>query len=162
MFKNKINRYFFSEILRSFFIVLLSLSVIAWVARSVNFLDLIVEDGYSVNTYFFFSSLNLLGIITKFIPLSFLIALMIFILKEIQENEFLILWSSGLDKIKIVNLFILVSFGIIGVNLIFSNFISPNALNKSRNLLAKDGFNSFLNTIRVQNLMTHLKILLFR
>ena len=71
MFKNKINRYFFSEILRSFFIVLLSLSVIAWVARSVNFLDLIVEDGYSVNTYFFFSSLNLLGIITKFIPLSF-------------------------------------------------------------------------------------------
>ena len=75
---------------------------------------------------------------------------MIFILKEIQENEFLILWSSGLDKIKIVNLFILVSFGIIGVNLIFSNFISPNALNKSRNLLAKDGFNSFLNTIRVQ------------
>lgn len=150
MFKNKINRYFFSEILRSFFIVLLSLSVIAWVARSVNFLDLIVEDGYSVNTYFFFSSLNLLGIITKFIPLSFLIALMIFILKEIQENEFLILWSSGLDKIKIVNLFILVSFGIIGVNLIFSNFISPNALNKSRNLLAKDGFNSFLNTIRVQ------------
>jgi len=150
MFKNKINRYFFSEILRSFFIVLLSLSVIAWVARSVNFLDLIVEDGYSVNTYFFFSSLNLLGIITKFIPLSFLIALMIFILKEIQENEFLILWSSGLNKIKIVNLFILVSFGIIGVNLIFSNFISPNALNKSRNLLAKDGFNSFLNTIRVQ------------
>ena len=150
MFKSKINRYFFSEILRSFFIVLLSLSVIAWVARSVNFLDLIVEDGYSVNTYFFFSSLNLLGIITKFIPLSFLIALMIFILKEIQENEFLILWSSGLDKIKIVNLFILVSFGIIGVNLIFSNFISPNALNKSRNLLAKDGFNSFLNTIRVQ------------
>ena len=150
MFKNKINRYFFSEILRSFFIVLLSLSVIAWVARSVNFLDLIVEDGYSVNTYFFFSSLNLLGIITKFIPLSFLIALMIFILKEIQENEFLILWSSGLDKIKIVNLFILVSFGIIGVNLIFSNFISPNALNKSRNLLAKDGFNSFFNTIRVQ------------
>ena len=41
----------------------------------------------------------------KFIPLSFLIALTIFILKHLQDSEFIILWTSGVKKIHLVNLF---------------------------------------------------------
>ena len=53
--------------------------------RAVNFLDLIVENGYSLATYFKYSLLNIFGILTKFIPLSFLLALTLFILKQIQK-----------------------------------------------------------------------------
>ena len=126
------------------------MSIIAWTVRAVNFLDLIVESGYSVTTYFYYSFLVFFGIFTKFIPFSFLITLVIFILKQSQENEFIILWTSGIKKIKIVNLFIIVSFFILLVNLLFANLITPFALNKSRLILNKDGYNSILPTIRVQ------------
>ena len=104
MLQNKIYQNFIKEILKTFLVVLFGLSIIAWTVRAVNFLDLIVESGYSVSIYFQYAFLNLFGILTKFIPLSFLIALMIFIIKQIQENEFVILWTSGVKKLALANL----------------------------------------------------------
>ena len=75
MLQNKIYQNFIKEILKTFFVILFGLTVIAWTVRAVNFLDLIVENGYSITTYFQYSTLNLLGILTKFIPLSFLLSL---------------------------------------------------------------------------------------
>tara|TARA_B100001093_G_scaffold520116_1_gene612830 strand:+ start:428 stop:1579 length:1152 start_codon:yes stop_codon:yes gene_type:complete len=157
MLQNKIYQNFIKEIIKTFFIILFGLSIIAWTVRAVNFLDLIVENGYSISTYFQYSFLNLFGILTKFIPLAFLISLLIFIIKQIQENEFIILWVSGVKKIKVVNLFLIVS--ILGVifYLVFSTLLTPFALNKSRGLLSKDGFNSFLPTIRVQQFSDSFK-----
>ena len=157
MLQNKIYRNFIKEILKTFFVILFGLTIIAWTVRAVNFLDLIVESGYSISTYFQYSALNLLGILTKFIPLSFLISLMIFIIKKIQEKEFTILWTSGIKKITIVNLFFVVSFFILFLYLIFSTFITPIALQKSRSLLNEENFNSFLPTIRIQQFSDSFK-----
>ena len=66
--------------------------------RAVNFLDLIVESGYLSQLISTIRFLNLFGILTKFIPLSFLITLVIFIIKQIQENELIILWTAGIKK----------------------------------------------------------------
>ena len=71
MLQNKIYQNFLIEILKTFFIVLFGLSVIALTVRAVNFLDLIVDNGYPVKIYFQYSLLNLFGIAPKFIPLSF-------------------------------------------------------------------------------------------
>ena len=150
MLQNKIYQNYIKEIFKTFFVILFGLSIIAWTVRAVNFLDLIVESGYSILTYFHYSFLNLFGILTKFIPLAFLLALLVFVVKQIQENEFVILWTSGVKKIKLANLFFLSSIAIVLFYLIFSTFLTPLALNKSRSLLSKDGFNSFLPTIRIQ------------
>jgi len=150
MLTNKIYQNFTKEILKTFLVILFGLSIIAWTVRAVNFLDLIVENGYSIVTYFQYSFLNLAAILTKLIPLSFLLSLMIFLIKQIQDNEFIILWTSGVKKLKIVNLLFFVSIFVLLFYIIFSAFVTPYALNKSRNLLNKEGFNSFLPTIRVQ------------
>ena len=100
-------------------------------------------------TYFQYSVLNFFSILTKFIPLSFLISLIIFIIKQIQENEFIILWTSGVKKLQLVNLFFITSLGVLFFHIIFSTFISPLTLNKSRVLLNENGYNSFLPTVRV-------------
>ena len=150
MLQNKIYQNFIKEILKTFFVILFGLTLIAWTVRAVNFLDLIVENGYSVATYFQYSLLNLFGILTKFIPLAFLLSLMIFIIKQIQEKEFLILWTSGVKKITIVNLFFLISFFIVIFYIIFSTLITPSALNESRTIIRQNNFNSFLPTIRAQ------------
>ena len=98
MLQNKIYQNYLSEILKTFLVILLALSLIALTVRAVSFLELIVDSGYLLSTYFKYSILNILGIIPKFIPLSFLIALVIFLIKHKQDSEFVILWTSGIKK----------------------------------------------------------------
>ena len=150
MLQNKIYQNYLKEILKTFLTILFGLTIIAWTVRAVNFLDLIVESGYPLVTYFQFSFLNLFGILTKFIPLSFLAALIIFIIKQIQENELIILWTSGVKKIQIVHLFFFCSIIISIFYTLFSVLITPTALNKSRQILGNENLSSFLPTIRVQ------------
>ena len=150
MLQNKIYFNFTIEILKIFLIILFGLSIIALTVRAVNFLDLIVDSGYSVSTYFQYSLLNLLGISVKFIPLAFLVSLSIFIFKHLQDNEFTILWTSGVKKITIVKIFVLISTFIATFYLVFSTFLTPFALNKSRNILNQSNFNSFLPTVKTQ------------
>ena len=157
MLQNKIYQNFFLEIIKTFFVILFGLSIIALTVRAVNFLELVVDSGYPITTYFEFSFLNLFGILPKFIPLSFLIALILFIVKHIQDSEFVILWTSGVKKIQIVNLFFYTSLIVLVFYLIFSTFLTPLALNKSRQLLGKDQLNSFLPTIRSQQFTDSFK-----
>ena len=157
MLPNKIYKNFSIEIFKTFSLILFGLSIIALTVRAVNFLDLIVESGYPVSTYFYYSALNLFGIAPKFIPLSFLIALVIFILKHSQDGEFVILWTSGVRKIQIVNLFFLISVLILALYLLFSNLLTPYALNKSRKILSQDNFISFLPTVKTQQFSDSFK-----
>ena len=157
MLQNKIYQNFIVEIIRTLLIILLGLSLIALTVRAVNFLDLIVENGYNVSTYFKYSFLNIFGVAPKFIPLSFLLALLIFIHRHKDDSEFVILWTSGVKKIQLVNIIFLTSLIVSVFYLIFSTYITPLALNKSRQMLSNSEFNSFLPTIRTQQFSDSFK-----
>ena len=148
MFKNKIYNYISIELLKSFILILFSLSLIAWTVRAVNFLDLIVDSGYSTNTYFTYSLLNLTNIMTKFIPLSFLLALLLTIIRLERQNELLVLWTSGIAKYKLTNLFFLISLFILLIYILFSTIITPSALNKSRSLIKESGVDTVTNLLK--------------
>ncbi len=150
MLQNKIYQNFLIEIVKTFFVILFGLSLIALTVRAVSFLDLIVESGYPLTTYFQYSFLNFFGIAPKFIPFSFLLALTIFIVKHLDDSEFIILWTSGVKKIYLVNLFFFISIFILVFYLVFSTFVTPLTLHKSRLLLSKEQFNSLLPTIKTQ------------
>ena len=157
MLQNKIYLNFSIEIFKIFLVVLFGLSLIALTVRAVNFLDLIVDNGYSVSIYFQYSLLNLLGISVKFIPLSFLISLSIFVFKHLQDNEFVILWTSGVEKISLVKIFVFSSLIISSIYFLFSIFLTPLALNKSRTILNENNFNSFLPTVKTQKFSDSFK-----
>ena len=157
MLKNKIYNYFFKEILKSFFTILFAFTIIAWTVRSVNFLDLIVDDGHSLKLYATYTLLNITNVITKFIPLSFLLALTFSILKFERQNELIILWTSGVKKIKIVNLFFFLSVLILLFQLLFSVLITPYSLNKSRNLIKDSAINSASLIVKINNFSDTLK-----
>ena len=150
MLRNKIYQNYFIEIIKTFLTMVLGLSLIALTVRAVNFLELIVDSGYPVLTYFQYSFLNLFGIAPKFIPLAFLVSIIIFIIKHNNDSEFIILWTSGVKKIHLVNLILLSSLTVLIFYIFLSSFLTPLALNKSRNLLSQDQLNSFLPTIRPQ------------
>ena len=52
MLQNKIYLNFILEIIKTFFLILFGFSLIALTVRAVSFLDLIVDSGYPVTTYF--------------------------------------------------------------------------------------------------------------
>ena len=161
MFKNKIYNYITLELIKSFILILFSLSLIAWTVRAVNFLDLIVDSGYSTSTYFIYSILNLTNIMTKFIPLSFLLALLLTIIRLERQNELLVLWTSGVAKSKITNLFFLLSLFIFLIYIIFSTIITPTALYKSRTLVKQSGVDTVANLIKPNNFSDTFKGLTF-
>ena len=157
MLHNRIYNNYLIEIFRTFSIILFGLSIIALTVRAVNFLDLIVDSGYEISVYFKYSLLNLFGIAPKFIPLSFLLALSIFIIKHQQDSDLIILWTSGVKKIFLVNLFFISSLIILIFYLTLTLFLTPMALNKSRTLLSNENFGSFLPTIKNQQFSDSFK-----
>jgi len=133
--KNRIYKYFFYEFIRYFVVVLFALTAVIWTIQAVNFLDLVTEDGHAFGMYLIYSILSLPKILTKLIPFSFLITSIITILKLEKDNELIILWTSGLNKIYIVNLIIRISILIMFIQLIMANIINPESLNVSRSLI---------------------------
>ena len=161
MLKNKIYRYFFKEIGKTFITILFAFTAVAWTVRAVNFLDLIVDNGHSLRTYLFYSLLNITNIITKFIPLSFFITLMISITKFERQNELVILWTNGLNKIKLVNVFMFFSILVFLIQFAFSTFITPSTLNKSRTLIRTSDFESISSIIKINDFTDSFKNLTF-
>ena len=148
MLSNKIYKHFFLELSKYFFIVLFTFTAIVWAVQAVNYLDLIVDDGHAVTIYLGYSLLNISKILTKFIPLSFLLALFLTILKLEDESEFMILWTAGLNKIRVVNFFLCVSFIVTFIQITLASFINPEVLNYSRSLIRSSNLDFISSMIK--------------
>ena len=133
--KNRVYTYFFYEFFRYFTVILFALKAIICTIQAVNYLDLITDDGHAFAIYFAYSFLSLSKVLTKLIPFSFLISLIITILKIEKDNELIVLWTSGLNKIYIVNLIFKISLLVMLLQLFMSLVINPETLNYSRKLL---------------------------
>ena len=149
MLKNKIYNYLTKEIAKSFIIILFAFTTIAWTVRAVNFLDLMIEDGYTMSIYLKYSLFNLSTILTRFIPLAFLMALIIGILKFERQKELLILWTIGLSKIKIANLFFFIALIVTLIQIFLAFFVNPNVLYKSRILLKESTSKQISSVIKI-------------
>ena len=133
--KKTIYKYFFHEFIIYFTITLFALAAVVWTIQAVNYLDLITEDGHAFSIYFNYSFLTLSKVLTKLIPFCFLLAIVLTILKLEKDNELIALWTSGLNKIHIVNLILRISILIMFLQLLLTSIFNPMLLNLSRTLL---------------------------
>ena len=133
--ENRIYKYIFHEFMRYFVVVLFALTAIIWTIQAINFLDLVTDDGHAFKIYLLYSFLTIAKVLTKLIPFSFLIASIFTILKMDKDNELILLWTSGLNKIHIVNLIFRISLLFMFLQFIMSTIITPEILNISRTLL---------------------------
>ena len=133
--KNRIYKYFFHEFIRHFLVVLFALTAIIWTIQAVNFLDLVTDDGHAFKIYLLYSFLTIPKVLTKLIPFTFLIASILTILKFERNNELILLWTSGLNKMHIANLVFRISLLVMILQHIMASVINPETLNFSRSLL---------------------------
>ncbi len=133
--ENRIYKYFFNEFIHYFIVILFAFASIIWTIQAVNFLDLVIDDGHAFKIYLFYSILTIPKVLTKLIPFTFLVAAILTILKMEKDNELILLWTSGLNKMHIVNLIFRISLLIMLLQHLMASIINPETLNVSRNLL---------------------------
>jgi len=133
--KNTIYKYIFYEFLRYFSVSLFALAIIVWTIQSVNFLDLVIEDGHGFRTYFIYSMFTLSKVLTKLIPFCFMLALILTITKLEKDNETIIMWTAGLNKIHIVKLIFFISIIIMFLQIFLTSLVNPTMLNISRSII---------------------------
>jgi len=126
---------FLIDTTKSFFLVSLALTLIVWVIQSVNYLDLIMEDGHGFDLYFSYTILNFPKIFSRLLPFLFFVTLFYKILEYEERNELIIFWSNGISKIEFINILILFSILICFLQVLLSSYISPLGQNKARSLL---------------------------
>lgn len=146
MFKNKLQNYFVTETLKSYLFVLASLSLLIWVTQAAKYLYLITETGLSVRVYLEYIFFLIPKTISQVMTISFMISIFLNIIKFQSNKEIEIYWISGIGKLDISKIIILISFFITIISLFFSFYLAPTSSLKSRQSIANSEF-SFINTL---------------
>jgi len=141
-------RKLLSDCLIFFIISLISASIIIWVFQAVNFLDIIIEDGQNYSVYISYTLLNLPKIISKILPFAFFFSFTYTFVRYELNNELVIFWNIGINKIKLINFFLLFSIVLIIIQIILTSYIVPNAQKLGRNLIGSSNINGFENLIK--------------
>ena len=124
-----------------FFIALISSSIIIWVFQAVNYLDLIVDEGRDYQIYFKYILLSFPKIISKLIPFVIFFSIFYVISKYEINNELMILWNIGINKIEFVNFFLKFSFIILITQLFLTIYLVPASLEESRSIIRDSEIN---------------------
>ena len=104
--KKIVFRKLLSDCLIFSLITLLGISSIIWVFQAVNFLDIMIEDGRNYNIYLKYSLLNFPKIISKVLPFCIFFGFSYIFIKYETSNELIIYWNHGIEKISLVNFFL--------------------------------------------------------
>ncbi len=136
-------RKFSLDIVNFFLIASFSITFIVWIIQAVNFLDLVSDDGHSLNVYFYYVSLNLPKIFSKIIIFVFFISIFYVINKYNSSNELIVFWNNGIKKIQLINFILKFSLLFLLVQLGLNLFIVPHSQNLGR-LLIKESNIDFL------------------
>tara|TARA_B100000900_G_scaffold408743_1_gene423507 strand:+ start:1288 stop:2421 length:1134 start_codon:yes stop_codon:yes gene_type:complete len=137
-----------SDCLIFFTIALLFAGLVIWIFQAVNHLDIMIEDGRDHITYLKFTLLIFPKVITKLIPFIFFLSFIYIITKYEIENELIIFWNFGVNKITVVNFFFKFSFILLLIQLILTSFIVPISQDKARSYLRNSSMDFIDNLIK--------------
>ena len=134
--------------MRFFFIALISSSLIIWIFQAVNFLDIMIEDGREYKVYLSYSLLNFPKIISRLFPFILFFSIYYILTKYEADNELIIFWNFGEDKIKFVNFIVKTSFFLLLFQIILTVYIVPNSQDKARSFLRNSKINFYDSFIK--------------
>ena len=131
-----------------FLIALISSGIVIWVFQAVNFLDIMIEDGRSYSVYISYSLLNFPKIINKLFPFILFFSLFYVTIKYENNNELIIFWNFGINKIQLINFVFKFSIVLMLIQLIFSAIIVPKSQDLARSFLRSSTVNFYENFIK--------------
>jgi len=131
-----------------FLLALFGISTIIWVFQAVNFLDIMIEDGRNYNVYFSYTLLNFPKIIGRILPFALFFSFSYTFLKYENNNELIIFWNHGINKIHVVNFFFWISILIMLSQIILLSIIVPKSQEIARSKLRGSNIDYFEGLIK--------------
>jgi len=144
-----------------FLITLISASIIIWVFQAVNFLDIMIEDGRSYKVYISYALLNFPKIISKILPFSLFFSFCYILAKYELNNELIVFWNNGVDKLTLINFFLKFSIVITLIQILLTTFVVPKSQELSRTFIRTsniDFLDSFIKPKKFNDTIKNLTI----
>ncbi len=157
MIKNKIFKYFFLEFFKIFSLILISLSLLIWLTQAARLLELVTEFGNSFEIYIKYLLFIYPKIIDNIFVLSFIISIFFLFAKLDNSNELNIYWLSGINKITIFKIILIISTLMLVTNLLLSIFFAPWSSLEGRKILGKSKFTLINSLVKEKNFNSPLK-----
>ena len=146
--KKIIFRKLLLDCLTFFFLALFGISLIIWVFQAVNFLDIMIEDGRNYSVYFNYTLLNFPKIISRTLPFALFFSFSYTFIKYEANNELIIFWNHGVNKISVVNFFFWISILIMLVQILLIGVIVPKSQEIARSKLRSSNVDYFQGLIK--------------
>ena len=159
--KKILYRKFLLDCLLFFLISIISTGVIIWVFQAVNYLDIIIEDGRTYSIYLYYSLLNFPKIISKILPFAFFFSFSYVIAKYELNNELLIYWNFGINKVSFINFFFIFSVFVFFIQIILTSLVVPYSQNIARSLIRTSDYDfvsNFIKTKKFNSTISNLTI----
>ena len=148
--KKILYRKFLLDCLLFFLISIISTGVIIWVFQAVNYLDIIIEDGRTYSIYLYYSLLNFPKIISKILPFAFFFSFSYVIAKYELNNELLIYWNFGINKVSFINFFFIFSLFVFFIQIVLTSLVVPYSQNIARSLIRTSDYDFVSNFIKTK------------
>ena len=140
-----------------FFFSLICSSVIVWVFQAVNFLDIMIEDGRDYVVYINYTFLNFPKIISKILPFALFFSFSYVITKYELNNEMIIFWNFGINKMKLINFFLKISILLMIFQILFTSILVPKSQELSRSLMKDSNIDFFESFIKPKKFNDSIK-----
>lgn len=155
--KKIIYRKLLLDYMSFFLIALFSSGIVIWVFQAVNFLDIMIEDGRSYSVYISYSLLNFPKILNKLFPFVLFFSLFYVTIKYEANNELIIFWNFGENKIQLINFVFKFSCILMLIQLILSSLAVPKSQDLARSFLRESSVNFYENFIKAKRFNDTLK-----
>jgi len=146
--KKIIFRKLLLDCLTFFFLYLFGIATIIWIFQAVNFLDIMIEDGRNYNIYLNYTLLNYPKIVSRILPFALFFSFSYTFIKYETNNELIIFWNHGINKINIINFFFWVSIIIMLIQILLLSIIVPKSQEVARSHLRSSDIDFFEGLIK--------------
>ena len=133
--KKIIFKNFLRETTEFFVLSSCAVTIIVWVIQAVNYLEFVTEDGHSFKIYFLYTIYSLPKIFSKLLPFMFFFSIFFTLIKYEEQNQTLIFWTNGINKLSFINIIIGYSFFFLILNFLFSLYLVPMSQDKARSFI---------------------------
>lgn len=150
-------RKLLKDYLSFFFITLFSVSIIIWVFQAVNYLDIMIEDGRDYLIYIKYSLLNFPKTFSKLFPFVLFFSLFYVTIKYENNNELIIFWNFGINKIEIINFIFKVSLFLLIIQITLSSIVVPRSQELAKSYIKTSNINFLGSLIKPQKFNDTIK-----
>ena len=150
-------RKLLTDYLSFFFVALLSVSIIIWVFQAVNFLDIMIEDGRDYLIYIKYSLLNFPKIFSRLFSFVLFFSLFYVTIRYENNNELIIFWNFGINKITIINFIFKASLLLFLIQIILTSIIVPKSQKLAKSYIRSSNVNFLGNFVKPQKFNDTIK-----